>query len=230
MILGRDRTVPGDTQHLIRTCAAARTDERRGRRRWTAGGGDGSAALRQRHRRPHRCGFFDSAPGRAQQHVAKLSTRGDAAAQREGLEISLACSIVGPFTSLVAKDSEQAVQKLKLNKGRLVRLDTGLAYEIASAKTTFGRHPSNDVLLLDQSVSRQHFVLVATAAGFRLRDTTSTKHTFVDGRKTRDALLQPGSLIQVGVTELKRRSEPGAAIYPRLITICACSARPWHTA
>ncbi len=65
-----------------------------------------------------------------------------------------------------------------------------------------GSHPSNDVVLVDEAVSRLHVEIKSDALGFRLRDLGSTNGTFVGGVRVNDGYLSPGARIVVGRTQI----------------------------
>ena len=56
-------------------------------------------------------------------------------------------------------------------------------YEL-SDQMTIGRHPDNDVVIDDATVSQHHAVIEQTAAGYQIRDLGSTNGLRVNGDKT----------------------------------------------
>ncbi|MCW2966427.1 MAG: domain containing protein [Solirubrobacteraceae bacterium] len=69
--------------------------------------------------------------------------------------------------------------------------------------TRIGRGFQADVQLDDHSVSHRHAVLVSSPVGMILLDDTSTNGTYVNGRRTTRALLQPGDEITLGRVALR---------------------------
>ena len=65
-----------------------------------------------------------------------------------------------------------------------------------------GRDPANNLCLADRAVSRNHFSISATDAGFHLVDLESHNGTFVNGIPVRRKLLGHGDTIRVGQCEL----------------------------
>ncbi len=61
-----------------------------------------------------------------------------------------------------------------------------------------GSRPGADLVLSDELVSRLHFEISADEIGFRLRDLGSRNGTWVDGYRTGDIYLRPGSIIRAG--------------------------------
>ena len=80
------------------------------------------------------------------------------------------------------------------SKGSIVRLTAG--------QLNVGREPSNHLSLADRAVSRKHFSITETDAGFHLVDLDSHNGTFVNGIPVRRKLLGHGDTIRVGQCEL----------------------------
>ena len=80
------------------------------------------------------------------------------------------------------------------SKGSIVRLTAG--------QLNVGREPSNHLCLADRAVSRKHFSITETDAGFHLVDLDSHNGTFVNGIPVRRKLLGHGDTIRVGQCEL----------------------------
>ncbi|MEM9192626.1 MAG: FHA domain-containing protein, partial [Myxococcota bacterium] len=68
-----------------------------------------------------------------------------------------------------------------------------------------GKSPDSDLVLADQTVSRNHCEIVRESRGYLLRDLESTNGTLLDGAEIREAFLKPGAIITVGKVELKVR-------------------------
>src|SRR5688572_8467022 len=67
---------------------------------------------------------------------------------------------------------------------------------------SIGRHSENKLVLDDNMASRFHCVIEKATDGYLLRDLGASNGTFVNGRKVKSALLQPGDVVRVGSTEL----------------------------
>ncbi|HSQ64809.1 MAG TPA: sigma 54-interacting transcriptional regulator [Polyangiaceae bacterium] len=76
------------------------------------------------------------------------------------------------------------------------------------ARARIGKAPENDLVLPDDTVSRQHCELVREGDGVRVRDLGSTNGTRVDGTRVQDALLSPGAVLRVGEVEVALRPAP----------------------
>jgi type II secretory ATPase GspE/PulE/Tfp pilus assembly ATPase PilB-like protein len=67
---------------------------------------------------------------------------------------------------------------------------------------SIGRHTENKLVLADNMASRFHCVIEKAPDGYLLRDLGASNGTFVNGRKVKSALLQPGDVVRVGNTEM----------------------------
>jgi transcriptional regulator with GAF, ATPase, and Fis domain len=68
-----------------------------------------------------------------------------------------------------------------------------------------GKAPQNDLVLDDQTVSRNHCQIVRESRGYLLRDLGSTNGTLLDGSEIKEGYLKPGAVVTVGKVELKVR-------------------------
>jgi transcriptional regulator with GAF, ATPase, and Fis domain len=73
------------------------------------------------------------------------------------------------------------------------------------ARMTIGKAPGNDLVLADDTVSRNHCELVRTGDGIHVKDLGSTNGTRIDGTRIQDAVLSPGSVLRVGEVEIAVR-------------------------
>src|SRR5687767_172460 len=67
---------------------------------------------------------------------------------------------------------------------------------------SIGRHAENKLVLNDTMASRFHCVIEKAPDGYLLRDLGASNGTYVNGRKVKSALLQPGDVVRVGTTDL----------------------------
>lgn len=67
--------------------------------------------------------------------------------------------------------------------------------------TTIGRLPDQDVVLRDQSVSRQHATIVRENNSYSIVDRNSSHGTFLNGTRVQSAPLNPGDVVQLGSLE-----------------------------
>jgi transcriptional regulator with GAF, ATPase, and Fis domain len=75
-----------------------------------------------------------------------------------------------------------------------------------------GKAPENDLVLSDDTVSRQHCELERRAQGVLVRDLGSTNHTRVGRTAVREAVVESGATISVGGVDLGVRVEPRQAV------------------
>jgi pSer/pThr/pTyr-binding forkhead associated (FHA) protein len=79
--------------------------------------------------------------------------------------------------------------------------EIGAIYVLAGTLVTIGRGAKNDIVIVDNEVSRNHCRLVRTPAGYELEDLGSQSGTFVNGRRISGSqVLNTGSLIELGDT------------------------------
>jgi hypothetical protein len=100
----------------------------------------------------------------------------------------------------------------------------GMVFDLAKEVTLLGRDVTNDIVLGDPEVSRQHARLTQTPAGFILEDLGSTNGTFVNGERLVTArALAAGNLLGFGenVTVTFDSITPEAAA-----TVMAAAVRP----
>src|SRR5580658_2803706 len=69
-----------------------------------------------------------------------------------------------------------------------------------------GKAPDNELVLLDDTVSRHHCELLRADGGVLVRDLGSTNGTRVQGAKVSEAVVQPGAVLQVGEVEIVLRA------------------------
>jgi len=75
-------------------------------------------------------------------------------------------------------------------------------FEIVSAETLIGRAPSCDLQLPDESISREHSVVLADGETYVLEDLQSTNGIKVNGKRARSTELGHGDEIEIGQTRL----------------------------
>jgi Domain of unknown function (DUF4123)/FHA domain len=75
----------------------------------------------------------------------------------------------------------------------------------AGPEVRVGRTAPANVVLDDQTVSRQHFAIAWDGRTCRMRDLGSTHGTFVNGERVKDAVLYDGDMIEAGTTRLRVR-------------------------
>jgi transcriptional regulator with GAF, ATPase, and Fis domain len=76
---------------------------------------------------------------------------------------------------------------------------------IAGDVFRIGKAPDNDLVLGDDTVSRNHCEIRRERKGYLLTDLGSTNGTLLDGAEIKEAWLKPGAVLTVGKVELKVR-------------------------
>ncbi len=95
----------------------------------------------------------------------------------------------------------------------LVWEDAGVTRRMAPRDgLRIGRSGDNDIVLKDFSVSRHHAKIVADGTDYRIVDLSSTNGLKVDGEFLEDALLVPGSRVEVGSFVLRVEQQEGEAV------------------
>lgn len=82
----------------------------------------------------------------------------------------------------------------------------GVEHIVSGDICRIGKTVDNDLVLRDQTVSRNHCEIIREARGYVLRDLGSTNGTLLDGAEIREAFLRPGAIVTVGKIELKVRT------------------------
>jgi serine phosphatase RsbU (regulator of sigma subunit) len=102
----------------------------------------------------------------------------------------------------------------------IVRDASGSEREVEIARTPFtlGRQSDNDLVLLDNRISRSHARIVQDTEGFRLEDTGSRHGTFVNGERITSHALASGDQINLGVVDTYQLFfVTEAAVIPKLL-------------
>lgn len=95
---------------------------------------------------------------------------------------------------------------LNLRQCKLVVLkgaQRGREFNIVGDVIRIGKAESNDLVLPEDTVSRQHCEILNDGRGHLLKDLGSTNGTFLDGAEVREAYVRAGSVITVGTVQLK---------------------------
>ncbi len=79
----------------------------------------------------------------------------------------------------------------------------GNEHIVQSEVIRVGKGEDNDLIMGDETVSRNHFEIVRDAKGYLLRDLGSTNGTYLDGAEIREAYIRAGAVIAAGAAELK---------------------------
>jgi len=66
------------------------------------------------------------------------------------------------------------------------------------ATVTVGRHPQNDIVLRDDTVSRHHACFVRDGSGFTVTDKGSKNGIIVNAIKVESVCLEDGDVVRIG--------------------------------
>ncbi len=81
--------------------------------------------------------------------------------------------------------------------------DKGTILESDKNRIQIGKKTDNDLILSDQTVSRNHVEIRQQPNGYALKDLDSTNGSFIDGMRVREVFLKPGQVFQIGDTEIE---------------------------
>lgn len=90
--------------------------------------------------------------------------------------------------------------------GKLVLLSEGgpeQEYELGKSRITLGRSNTNDIILSDNRISRNHARLECSSAGCTLVDLGSSNGSWVNDQRVQTVLLRPGDVITLGGHQLR---------------------------
>ena len=81
----------------------------------------------------------------------------------------------------------------------------GMEYPILQSETLVGRNPTTSITLLDESISREHALILYDEEldTFSIEDLQSTNGTKVNGKKIRSAEISAGDEIEIGHTRFR---------------------------
>lgn len=82
----------------------------------------------------------------------------------------------------------------------------GREYVMEADRLRIGKAKMNELMLVDDTVSREHCEILREVRGYVVRDRGSTNGTLLDGSEIREAFLKPGAILTVGNVELKVRT------------------------
>ena len=93
--------------------------------------------------------------------------------------------------------------------------DVGRTWDLDPEETRVGKGPDNTVVIIDATVSRNHFALIQRPEGLLLRDLGSTNGTYLEGAQVLEAFVRPGMELRAGEVLLRLKPiNEGVAIQP----------------
>ncbi|NTU88838.1 MAG: FHA domain-containing protein, partial [Actinobacteria bacterium] len=99
-----------------------------------------------------------------------------------------------PTTEAAAPDVSGTRYSLFVSKGPQANEE----FFLDAPKMTFGRDPHCDIFLNDMTVSREHAMVLVEDDSVSVKDMNSLNGTWVNGKVVEEAILTPGSLLQIG--------------------------------
>ena len=88
---------------------------------------------------------------------------------------------------------------------------SGKQYVVRHRPLAGGRHPSQEIQLLDPEVSRRHFLVRPENDGYVIMELQSANGLSVNDQKVKEHKLQDGDRIRVGATVLVYSNQDDAA-------------------
>jgi len=102
-------------------------------------------------------------------------------------------------TTAMPNDKEERPEHIPANACLIV--DGSQVFTLDQELINIGRHPENDLVLVDPRVSRKHAQLRATHGRYILSDLGSTGGTYVNGQRISQITLYPGDVVSLaGIT------------------------------
>jgi transcriptional regulator with PAS, ATPase and Fis domain len=106
----------------------------------------------------------------------------------------------------MSKEFTRAAQRVHVVQYRKLRLtvtkgpDAGATFDAAGASVRIGTSPENELVLTDETVSRQHCEVVLTERGIRVMDGGSTNGVLVGSSWVQDATFSSTTVLELGDT------------------------------
>jgi len=75
--------------------------------------------------------------------------------------------------------------------------------ELAAGTLTIGRAADNNLQLDDKTISKHHARIVTYFNANYVEDLSSTNGTYVNGKKIKKQILQPGDILKLGKHQLR---------------------------
>ena len=81
--------------------------------------------------------------------------------------------------------------------------NAGLSFEMAPSGTTIGREYTQDIVLADAKVSRQHALVLERDGVCFLKDLGSSNGSYLNDGRVEEAPLADGDIVRIGATEMR---------------------------
>lgn len=107
-------------------------------------------------------------------------------------------------TQLLQMEETKDVVSLRKCQLRVISgPDEKKKFDLSQKVTQIGKKEDNDIVLLDNTVSRHHISIEMTSDSYLLKDLESTNGTYINGLKVKEAYLTPGDVIKIGNSEIE---------------------------
>ncbi|MBI2083094.1 MAG: sigma 54-interacting transcriptional regulator [Deltaproteobacteria bacterium] len=107
-------------------------------------------------------------------------------------------------TQLIGKEDQKDV--VFQRKCQLVVIEgsgKGKKFPLSRSKFQVGKKETNDMVVDDKTVSRNHLEIVQSEDRYLLRDLESTNGTYINDIRVKEAFLSPGDVIRLGKTRIE---------------------------
>jgi DNA-binding NtrC family response regulator len=112
----------------------------------------------------------------------------------------------------------QGESSVRLVRGCIVEVVRGAAvarrFHVAAPQFQIGTHLSNQVVVVDETVSRHHLEVTALPDGYRIVDLDSSNGTFIGGVRVGEVQTGPTVVLQLGQTVLRLQASAAEAPVP----------------
>ncbi len=107
-------------------------------------------------------------------------------------------------TQLLQMEETKDVVSLRKCQLRVISgPDEKKKFDLNQKRTQIGKKEDNDIVMLDNTVSRHHIAIEMTSDSYMLKDLESTNGTYINGLKVKEAYLTPGDIIKIGNSEIE---------------------------
>lgn len=78
-----------------------------------------------------------------------------------------------------------------------------MAIELKKGLNRIGRHPANDIQIIDPSISSFHCEIQVSDVGAAFRDLGSTNGSYIEGKRVSKEMLSSGKTLRLGLVDFK---------------------------
>lgn len=114
-----------------------------------------------------------------------------------GYDVNLSLGVMSGTDELAAAVLEQGAASIDFGRGEI--------FELTGAVVLLGRDRGCDLVIPDDSVSREHAYLGLTIDGWAIEDNFSRNGTFVNGTRVGTAFVDDGDIVELGTVAFQLR-------------------------